>query len=118
MAKRLESLSPSDDGWHIVTMFYAALHLVDAYLSTKPDWLPPQSHSDRRSSLIQYPEMKRLGNSYRELQNVSEDVRYSADYVYETEMTREVKRDFHRVIAVIEPLLLKKLHRSPRPQQG
>jgi len=46
-AVRLESALPGDRDWCCVAMFYAALHLLDAYLATKSFAFPIDSHPNQ-----------------------------------------------------------------------
>lgn len=84
-------------------MFYAALHLVDAYLTTK--FLPQETvtHVDRQRALRRYPECRRFTEAYRRLQDLSEQVRYDPLLTYANADHGDAQRCYGRVVAVVEP---------------
>ena len=60
--------------WEVVTMFYSALHYVDAFLATKG--IHPPDHITRNGHVaIQY-ELKPISNNYQNLYHRSKDARY------------------------------------------
>jgi hypothetical protein len=76
LASRMEQALPQHLDWCAVAAFYAAMHVLDAYLSTKQFAFPIDSHPNRNRAIRLSPELRRFGTSYRELQEVSEQVRY------------------------------------------
>lgn len=103
LADRLEAHLPADVEWCAVVRFYSALHLVDAYLTTK--FLPHKtvSHFDRQQALRRYPECARFERAYRRLQQLSEEVRYEPLFVYNAGHHAEARRLHAKVTAVVEP---------------
>ena len=55
-------------------MFYAALHLLDAYLARKG--VHPRNHAARNRHLSQEPQLNVIWNFYRDLYDRSIDARY------------------------------------------
>jgi len=103
LAARLEQTFPEEIDWCCVLMFYGALHLLDAYLTTKFLPFKIETHSDRQALVRRYPELRRFGQSYRELQQLSEQVRYDVEFNYNDGHHLEVKRHFGKVVSVLEP---------------
>jgi hypothetical protein len=76
-AEQNETLSLSLQGgghndWAVTLLFYAALHLVDAYL----DPMQPKRHTDRRNLIRNDPVLRPIWFHYRELDDRSRDARY------------------------------------------
>lgn len=72
--------SPPDAGWALVSLFYSAVHLVQAHAIAKCPTLHPPSpvpmdHYTRSRYVIDH--LGRLDNHYSRLRDASEDVRYS-----------------------------------------
>jgi hypothetical protein len=83
-AKSISELPPAC-GWCIVVNFYAALHLVDAYLNTKDPPIQPQSHTERERRMREFPELHgakayRFSQAYKRLDNHGRQVRYDMEY--------------------------------------
>src|SRR5690606_29674190 len=53
--------------WEIVIRFYAALHLVQAFLITKDHRFHASKHSDRMHALRRSPELNNMIRAYRML---------------------------------------------------
>lgn len=60
--------------WGAVTLFYAALHWVDAYLATMS--VDPPSHTVREGAITRLRQLDPIYKHYSLLQDRSEDVRY------------------------------------------
>jgi hypothetical protein len=101
-AARLESALPADQDWCCVVMFYAALHLLDAYLATKAFVFPIDSHPSRNRAISQSPELRRFGTSYRELQDVSEQVRYDPGFIFQQTHYADAKANLAKVAAALD----------------
>jgi hypothetical protein len=103
LVARLEAALPQDRNWGCVIRFYAALHLVDAYLTTKFFKRTVFSHVDRQRAVQRYPECRRFETAYRHLQGLSELVRYDPLFVYNDSHHAEANRYYAKVVAVVEP---------------
>ena len=71
--------------WKVVIRFYTALHLLDAYLSTKN--IHPESHSERSRELNKNSELsqargKNFKKAYNRLKSISEQIRYDVSYPF------------------------------------
>jgi hypothetical protein len=73
LSRRLERESEFD--WSLTTMFYAALHLVDAVLSR--EGAHPLTHAARQSAVRGHPLLARHWSNYRLLEDLSRDARYN-----------------------------------------
>jgi len=106
LAERIEERLPDDKAWSCVVRFYAALHLVTAYLIDKTDirFEPSASaHLDRRRAMEKCPELRDAPRKYRELKDLSESVRYDAGFEYASEHHDNSKSCLRRIIAIVEP---------------
>jgi hypothetical protein len=112
LAHRMEAALPGDRDWCCVVMFYAALHLLDAYLCTKTFAFEIDSHVNRNLAIRQSPELRRFGSSYRELQDVSEQVRYDPGFLYKTVHHVNARANLAKVAAVLESRVKKRLETS------
>jgi hypothetical protein len=108
-ALRIEAALPGDRDWCCVLMFYAALHLLDAYLCTKVFAFAIDSHVNRNRAIRQSPELGRFGSSYRELQDLSEQVRYDPGFTYKTVYHGNAKANLAKVAGVLESKVKKRL---------
>jgi len=80
LAGQIESQLPSTH-WRIVIQFYAAMHLLQAYLLTKNKRFHAIRHYDRSQAIRTSPELKRpFPERYRMLHNISEQVRYDPGF--------------------------------------
>jgi hypothetical protein len=93
-------------------MFYAAVHLLDAYLTTKSFAFPIDSHRNRNRAIRQSPELRRFGTCYRELQDLSEQIRYDPGFRYQANHHARAKQNLARVVSVVEPKLKRLLGAS------
>lgn len=67
--------------WAIVHRFYAAVHLIQAYLLTKNVRFRADNHIERGKAIRESTELKKnFRDAYRTLKDTSEDVRYTAGY--------------------------------------
>ena len=71
LAERLASL---DAGWAVTCLFYAALHLIEAYLSQTS--AANKNHREREASVRHAVELNRIATSYTRLKKESENSRY------------------------------------------
>src|SRR5579883_2580186 len=85
LATRLEEKLPDDRAWSCVIRFYAALHLINAYLIEKSQLqFDPASteHKERKKAMDDCPELREAPKRYRQLKDLSESVRYDAGFTY------------------------------------
>lgn len=71
LSHSLEGTANND--WAVTTMFYAALHLVDACLAPAQH---PRRHVDRRHIVSTDPRLQPIWQHYRQLEDRSQDARY------------------------------------------
>ena len=69
-----------DSDWEIVLRFYSVLHLVEGYMRTKAERFWSERHGDRSRHLRESPEVKGAAGSYRDLQDLSEQIRYDPEF--------------------------------------
>jgi hypothetical protein len=69
----LERLGYHD--WAVTTMFYSALHLVDAILAI--DGIHPRSHMRRDGYFPRYARLRPIWIEYHDLEERSKDARYN-----------------------------------------
>ena len=72
VSSRLEASGDLD--WAVTTLFYAALHLVQAYIVRHG--LPADSHRQREQQVLAHAELRQIADQYKALQNQSESARY------------------------------------------
>src|SRR5438046_992159 len=85
LAGRIESSLAGDENWRCVVLFYAALHLMSAYLAEKQNVrFDPSSavHHTRAKALAKCSELRESPEKYRQLKDISESVRYDAGYTF------------------------------------
>jgi hypothetical protein len=73
-AESLENGSRTEREWGIIIRFYAAVHYVEAYLSTTREGT--NSHIERRRAIGRKPELAELRNSFQMLYNLAWNSRY------------------------------------------
>jgi hypothetical protein len=82
-----ESVSSTHPDWAMTGLFYAALHLVDAYLATKTvDGLHPENHNHRDDCLGKVSELKPIYGHYRALQDFGHRARYKMNAYTQTQV--------------------------------
>ncbi len=110
LSKRMETQLPEDHGWRCVARFYAAVHLMNAYLIDKSRFqFDPASaeHWGRKKAMDRCPELRDAPKRFRQLKDISEAVRYDAGFKYTEENESEVKRFLEKIGAIVEPKLKK-----------
>ena len=75
VASRLADLG--EPGWAVTLLFYAAMHLVQAYLVNRNP--PPETHSAREALITRLPILRPLADDYRALKKYSELARYECE---------------------------------------
>jgi hypothetical protein len=111
LAEDLEVNYSAHRGWSCVVRFYAALHLLNAYLIDKRNIsFDPESteHRERTRALSQCPELREVPHRYRNLKNLSESVRYDVHYAFTEEDVMNSIVWLNKIVAIIEPKLKKK----------
>ena len=110
LAQRMEEQLPDNKGWNCVVRFYAAVHLVNAYIIDKSHirFDPALAeHTERKRAMDHCPELRDAPKRYRQLKDISEAVRYDAGFKYTHENDRDAKALFEKVVAIVEPKLKK-----------
>jgi hypothetical protein len=110
LAARIDSQLPTDKAWSCVVRFYAALHLINAYLIDKPQIrLDPTSteHTERKKAMDHCPELRDAPKRYRQLKDISESVRYDAGFTYTDEHQKIVQAHLDKIIAIVDPKIKK-----------
>jgi hypothetical protein len=106
LADRMEVHLPADAGWTCVVRFYAALHLITAYLLEKKNvrFDPSASaHPDRKRAMERCPELREAPRRYRQLKDLSESVRYDPGFKFTQEHKESSKNSLRRIVAIVEP---------------
>jgi hypothetical protein len=109
-ARKLEEQFPDDAAWSCVVRFYAALHLVNAYLIDKSNVrLDPaaSAHIERKKAMDRCPELREAPRKYRELKDLSERVRYDAGFQFTLDRHQMAQAFFEKIVAIVLPKLKK-----------
>jgi hypothetical protein len=110
LAAEMEKQFPAHRGWNCVVRFYAALHLMNAYLIDKRniDFDPESTeHKERTQAMVRCPELRDAREKYRWLKNLSESLRYDVRYAYADEDRENSIAWLEKIIAIVEPKLQK-----------
>lgn len=75
LSSALKTLDGDYKAWEIITVFYAAVHLVQAYLRAKTTAYP-QTHQERDELIVADPGLNAIHRQYRELKRLSVIARY------------------------------------------
>lgn len=100
-----------DSDWIIVLRFYAALHYLQAYLTTKDSRFHAKRHDERDKAIKKSPELLRVRsfqNHYRMLRDVSEQVRYEPGFYAPSQL----RNDSANWLATIRTALEGKIKRA------
>jgi len=106
LAARIEDKLPADKAWSCVVRFYAAVHLINAYLIDKSQVrFDPSAgeHTERKKAMDRCPELRDAPKRYRQLKDISESVRYDAGFKYTDENHKQVKAHLDKIRSVVEP---------------
>jgi hypothetical protein len=109
-AQKLEDQFPEEAAWSCVVRFYAALHLINAYLIDKKNVrLDPEAtaHMERKAAMDKCPELRDAPKKYRELKDLSERARYDATWEYTPARHDMAKAFLAKIVAIVEPKLKK-----------
>src|SRR5262245_33280957 len=108
LSQRMEQQIPDDNGWSCVVRFYAAVHLINAYLIDKSHvrFDPAAAeHTERKKAMDRCPELRDAPKRYRQLKDVSEAVRYDAGFKFTDEHRKEARTSLAKIVAIVEPKL-------------
>jgi len=112
LAKRMAALMPGDGDWSCVVLFYAAVHLVTAYLVMKSNVaLDPSSavHPQRKKAMDNCPELKDSRDKYRQLKDLSESIRYDPGFDFLPQHFSHAQSWFGRIVSIVEPKVKRQL---------
>lgn len=76
LAQDLTNLKGDYRDWRTIALFYAAVHLVQAYLRDKTTEYP-QTHAERDRLINANPHLRTIYPSYRELKQLAVTARYT-----------------------------------------
>ena len=110
LAAEMEQHMPNDRGWGCVVRFYAALHLMNAYLVDKSNVRLKSGateHKERKAAMAQCPELRDAPDKYRRLKDLSELVRYNVEFEYAEEHREDAIAWLEKIVAIVEPKLKK-----------
>ena len=92
--------NPPDVDWALVSLFYSALHLVQAHaIANCPtrQWPnPPENHAERSEYISDH--LGRIFTDYSRLRNASEDVRYDLSKPTEDAVQAYHDKEFARIV--------------------
>lgn len=103
LAERLNMDSAPARGWAATMSFYAALHYVEAFFSTKGSH--SADHRTRDSNLCRYNETLKIYDEFCELKNISTSARYFGRYPNKTEFSVAVAPALQTVKTEMEKCL-------------
>lgn len=89
--------------WQIITVFYAAVHLVQAYLRDKTK-LYPQTHEERDRLISSEKALNPIYANYQELKRLSVTARYACLPTNDFDV-KEARRQLAIIRAHVEKLL-------------
>ncbi len=107
-ATRNEELAPKlsdigEYGWAITALFYAALHLVQAYLVSED--LAVTTHAARRAILARTPVLAAIEGAYAGLKWASEQARYECQSFTAAQFKAIHERRYVRISTYIRNLV-------------
>jgi hypothetical protein len=108
LAEKMDNEFPDHEGWTSVIRFYAAVHLMNAYLVDKKGVrFDPESadHAERTRAMARCPELRDAPRVYRWLKDLSEVVRYRMNYDYSEADRKESIAWLEKIVAIVEPKL-------------
>jgi len=110
LSKRIESTLSTDIDWASVALFYSAVHLMNSYLVNKANitFDPNDSnHQHRWQAFKNCPELNSMREKYRELKDLSEQVRYDASFVFNASHLALAKTLFTKCESLVAPKVKK-----------
>jgi hypothetical protein len=102
-----EDVVDTHPDWAVTGLFYAALHLVDAWLATRtlPDVQHPERHEFRVNLIGKLGELKPIYANYRMLQDYGHRARYKMDAFSKENVKDTRKTVFDPIQKEIDKLL-------------
>lgn len=101
VAARLAVLADYD--WAVIALFYASLHLAQAYLVRRGVFA--DTHVRRERQMLMLPELESVLDAYRTLRDRSEDARYECRRFSEQEYEAIRGSMFQRVVMHVQTLV-------------
>ncbi len=101
-SQRLEASEPVDHALLAIARFYAALHLVQAYLLTKGERFEAANHGQRWAVLKTAPELRPLLEPYKRLRALSESARYDPGWSPPASLRADVRLALSQVERTLE----------------
>lgn len=103
LAQHLLSEPRTVPEWAVTLLFYAALHLLEAYFShsgiAHPEPPRRQTHANRRRLMLERPELSDIIDTYELLQSDSENARYDCGRFTITEVL-SLQQQYYLLVAV------------------
>ena len=93
----------SYEGWQVTTIFYAALHYIDAYMATMNRH--PKRHQDRDLLISRESKLRRIAPDYFALRDRSIDARYEVVNFPSGFPQLKFTGELNRIRSHIQPLL-------------
>ena len=93
----------SYEGWQVTTIFYAALHYIDAYLARMNRH--PHGHLERDALVARESNLRRISTDYFELKDRSIDARYGIVKFQSPFPQLKFTGELARIRGHIQPLL-------------
>lgn len=101
VAQRL--VDSADYDWAVTALFYACLHLAQAYLVRVG--VLAETHVQRERQMLRLPELSPILSTYRTLRDHSEDARYSGRRFTQAEFVSIHDGTFTAVVTRLRSLL-------------
>lgn len=98
------ALSSRSTDWEVTTLFYSALHFVDAFLDHHQS-IHPKNHSERKKWVSNVSQLKPITKNYLELYDRSQDARYLLLSIPPSEVSNIYANDFQPIKSRIKNLL-------------
>ena len=107
-------LYPTTGIWASVVRFYAAVHLMNAHLVSKPSlFFDPDTaiqHSDRKKAMDKCGDLpKSARDRYRELKDISESIRYVVGFTFLPAHREKVNENLEWLDRLIAPWVKRNL---------
>jgi hypothetical protein len=100
--RAIESAASPYQEWRVVLCYYAALHYIDAFLTTHEPktW---DRHDDRLRQMERFPESRAIKTVYHQLQKLSREARYDGTPFTVRDVDQNVRPLFDAVRAAMRP---------------
>lgn len=104
LSSELKQLPEQYRDWQIIAVFYAAVHLVQAYLRDKTT-MYPQTHEERDRLISSLETLRAIYPNYQELKHLSVTARYTCLPTNEFDV-KEARQQLAIIRAHVEKLLM------------